>query len=479
MPFKSDKQRKWMHANQPEMAKKWEKEEKNEGNIGITTKKGKSIELTHKTSGKEIVVQNTPSVLKKYAKMGYLISMPEGKLNEAKFKDIDVKKLGKKKTNDLMKYLFNIVDLGLMTDMKTDTKKKILSVNISKISPKVAQNIQKRFGVDLTEGKITEDENPCWKGYKQIGMKEKDGKQVPNCVPIDETVEEAKKRDYKTEYKKYGSSKKSKKYRAELNKYNRQKGTYGNGDKKDASHKGGKIVGFEEQSKNRGRREKSRLKKEQKLTKEKLVEIIKDVIKEDSAGAYPEDQRKKFDKKRQKQAEVLGYKLMGTPDVKTEIDDATIKEEKLIRRLKEAKSRINGKKVKAMIDARFKIAKVIKQMKWKLGKDYDVTIEPGDYEKGWMTHHLPPQNYQKFLDGLDFVKVKYMKEGKITEAKETGIDVARRIVKNKQHEKGVDMQTANLIMKIYHAYDKNPALQKKLEKLPLKKLAQGVWRFVK
>ena len=31
MPFKSDKQRKWMHANEPEMAKKWEKEEKSEG----------------------------------------------------------------------------------------------------------------------------------------------------------------------------------------------------------------------------------------------------------------------------------------------------------------------------------------------------------------------------------------------------------------------------------------------------------------
>ena len=78
----------------------------------------------------------------------------------------------------------------------------------------------------------------------------------------EERVEEAKKRDYKAEYKKYGSSTKSKKYRAELNKYNRQKGTYGNGDGKDASHKGGKIVGFEAQSKNRGRREKSRLKKE-------------------------------------------------------------------------------------------------------------------------------------------------------------------------------------------------------------------------
>ena len=77
-----------------------------------------------------------------------------------------------------------------------------------------------------------------------------------------EPVEEETKRDYKKEYEKYGKSKKAKKYRAELNKYNRDKGTYGNGDGKDASHKGGKIVGFEAQSKNRGRAEKSRLKKE-------------------------------------------------------------------------------------------------------------------------------------------------------------------------------------------------------------------------
>lgn len=26
----------------------------------------------------------------------------------------------------------------------------------------------------------------CWEGYKQVGMKEKNGKQVPNCVPINE-----------------------------------------------------------------------------------------------------------------------------------------------------------------------------------------------------------------------------------------------------------------------------------------------------
>jgi hypothetical protein len=68
------------------------------------------------------------------------------------------------------------------------------------------------------------------------------------------------KRNYKKEYAKFGKSSKAKKKRAELNKYNRKKGTYGNGDGKDASHKGGKIVGFEKSSVNKGRAEKSRLK---------------------------------------------------------------------------------------------------------------------------------------------------------------------------------------------------------------------------
>jgi len=30
----------------------------------------------------------------------------------------------------------------------------------------------------------------CWKGYKQIGMKKKGGKKVPNCVPEEEEIEE-------------------------------------------------------------------------------------------------------------------------------------------------------------------------------------------------------------------------------------------------------------------------------------------------
>jgi flagellar biosynthesis chaperone FliJ len=40
------------------------------------------------------------------------------------------------------------------------------------------------------EARIAEDKGPCWKGYQQIGMKEKDGRQVPNCVPNESVVKE-------------------------------------------------------------------------------------------------------------------------------------------------------------------------------------------------------------------------------------------------------------------------------------------------
>ena len=65
-------------------------------------------------------------------------------------------------------------------------------------------------------------------------------------------------RDYKDEYEKFQKNKST--YRAKLNKYNRDKGTYGNGDGQDASHNDGEITGFEKSSNNKGKKEKRRLK---------------------------------------------------------------------------------------------------------------------------------------------------------------------------------------------------------------------------
>ena len=39
------------------------------------------------------------------------------------------------------------------------------------------------LGYDVIGESKASEADPCWKGYKQIGMKDKNGKQVPNCVP--------------------------------------------------------------------------------------------------------------------------------------------------------------------------------------------------------------------------------------------------------------------------------------------------------
>jgi len=60
-------------------------------------------------------------------------------------------------------------------------------------------------------------------------------------------------REAKKEYdKKFNAKPSEVKKRTELNKYNRDKGTYGNNDHRDASHHGSRIDGFLSESKNRG-----------------------------------------------------------------------------------------------------------------------------------------------------------------------------------------------------------------------------------
>jgi hypothetical protein len=138
-------------------------------------------------------------------------------------------------------------------EIKQSNKNKIyLKLKDVKFGSGVVKILKSRFGIDAKE--------------EMFGGKDKFGS-IPSVSffankVVSESIKESTKRDYKAEYKKFQSSTTSKKYRAELNKYNRDKGTYGNGDGKDASHKNGKIVGFEAESVNRGRAEKSRLKKE-------------------------------------------------------------------------------------------------------------------------------------------------------------------------------------------------------------------------
>ena len=59
----------------------------------------------------------------------------------------------------------------------------------------IAKKYKKELGGETTnEGiiRLTKlmENDPCWKGYKQVGMKDKNGREVPNCVP-ESVVKEA------------------------------------------------------------------------------------------------------------------------------------------------------------------------------------------------------------------------------------------------------------------------------------------------
>lgn len=39
------------------------------------------------------------------------------------------------------------------------------------------------------EDKWDNIQKACWSGYKQVGMKEKNGRMVPNCVPVEKSID--------------------------------------------------------------------------------------------------------------------------------------------------------------------------------------------------------------------------------------------------------------------------------------------------
>ena len=49
------------------------------------------------------------------------------------------------------------------------------------------KELNKAFNTEPESKKPVKETDPCWKNYKQVGMKTKNGKQVPNCVPVKES----------------------------------------------------------------------------------------------------------------------------------------------------------------------------------------------------------------------------------------------------------------------------------------------------
>jgi len=79
-------------------------------------------------------------------------------------------------------------------DEKPDYYTKLKKMETQKESNTVRDangNVYAEF-IDIIKSGSIEEENPCWKGYKQVGTKKKGGKEVPNCVPVkEENIDEA------------------------------------------------------------------------------------------------------------------------------------------------------------------------------------------------------------------------------------------------------------------------------------------------
>jgi hypothetical protein len=78
------------------------------------------------------------------------------------------------------KKLFNFIAKGKLKDRMEFA---------AAISGTRGNKYQGNFVGMFGEGAVNET-SPCWKGYKQVGMKDKGGRQVPNCVPNESIVKE-------------------------------------------------------------------------------------------------------------------------------------------------------------------------------------------------------------------------------------------------------------------------------------------------
>ena len=384
-------------------------------------------------------------------------------------------------------------------------------------------------------------------------------------------MKEARKRDYKDEYKKFQSSAKSKKYRAELNKYNRKKGTYGNGDDKDASHKGGKIVGFESQSKNRGRAEKSRLKQESliyeipasvfsaaaavKLKNKAGKEVsAATAAKSDYAKKDPATHKKaksifqrlkdKFSKKkddkkpapkkqsksdadfykRQYESVNEDYKISVKHTFKVTPDGGIIlygRHGKIMMNREEIKSFLRGLKMKHIPESvneaisGFQYQKnIIKRDRDRKAKEFQAKqrakgLKWDEKKKRWVKKESVNESRANVVKAIAIAKkmsgnmtgavkkIEKIQKGlskqievedalrkaneSVNEAKSKTIKAIGSIIGKRQAKKIdgvlVDMQTANVIMKVWNALSSSN--RKKYEKLKIGQMAKVAWKLVK
>jgi hypothetical protein len=268
---------------------------------------------------------------------------------------------------------------------------------------KAAKTMKKKDVKDFAKTKHKglpnkKEADECWDGYKQVGMKKKGNKMVPDCVPegksffaFREKVEEARQMK--------------------------------NPKKDSMVQKGGKTIVIDKS------KEKEYLRKGWSLAES--VEL-------DEATRVS---RKDFDKLKKGSMITIDY----------------------------------GSGIRGSTKRTFMVKSKTRSAKYNVDKVN--MVDPN--KPGGMKFHLYSRDGEDATLALGdmgaTIKSYSIKES--VELDETNaIDLARDVVKNKSAKKGLDMQTANLILKVYDKV--NDANKKKMQKMNPSVLGRAVWKMV-
>ena len=153
----------------------------------LEEKKTMSLAQRKKAAQRMKKMAKTSSFKNKVAKKAKKMASPQDLLKRAQ-KKAKLKLIAKMGV-DTQKYSAMEPQQKMAIDKKLEKK----GATIKKIAKKMIPVLKKQEMERIKKVKAKKEEaNPCWDGYKQVGMKTgANGKQVPNCVP-EETQTEAK-----------------------------------------------------------------------------------------------------------------------------------------------------------------------------------------------------------------------------------------------------------------------------------------------
>ena len=117
--------------------------------------------------------------LEPLSKHGYLITAPHSSLKVSGYGEMSGTEIRRA--------------LGDETKTREEKKKLFISIfgkyykpTANMVFNKLQKSTNEVFSKDWWLNELLQEEDPCWDGYKQIGMKKKGKKKVPNCIPINE-----------------------------------------------------------------------------------------------------------------------------------------------------------------------------------------------------------------------------------------------------------------------------------------------------